>query len=125
MKKSVTFFWCCAAVARSQAPATTSGSAFTSIRVISSEMVWNGVLSGGTKITGVVDGQPLVLREFKEKNPIAPGTYKIRLAHNDSPHGSEVAQLYTVTLRDGKQLTFYLEALCEREAIVCYGVSVK
>lgn len=120
----LTLFTCCAAIGRSQVPATMSEHTVTNIHVVASEMVWVGVLSGGTKVTGVIDGQPVVLRDFKEKNPIAPGTYKIRLTHNNTPHGSEVDQLYTLTLQDGKQVTFYLEALCERQANVCYGVSI-
>lgn len=125
MKVVLTLMMCCSVAAMSQAPARTPDSPIKNIHVLASEIVWEGILSGGIKLTGLIDGQPVVLREFKEKSPIAPGTYTMRLSHNDRPHGSEMDQRYIVTLQDGKQLTFYLEAVCERDAAVCYGVSLR
>lgn len=112
-------------MASCQVSAVPPASNNTSMRVIASQMVWVGILSGGVKVTGLIDGQPVVLREFKEKNPLTPGVYKVRLIRDEKPHGSEADQRYSLTMQDGKELTFYLEALCERDASICYGVSIK
>lgn len=46
-----------------------------------------------------------------------PGTYQVKLSYDNRPHGAELDQRYTLTLPDGKELLFYLGA-------ICYGVSV-
>ncbi len=121
--KFMFFFF--AASASAQGNSTPSPRSTTSIHVYASncELQRGGI--EGTRVTGVVAGQPIVLHSFQEKNPIEPGDYPIKLTRDNKPHGAEVDQRYTITLPNGKEVSFYLEGICGRDAAVCYGVSVK
>ena len=123
LTKFMIFFF--AVSASAQASPTPSPRSITSIHIYASNCELTRGSIEGTRVTGVVAGQPVVLHNFQEKYPIEPGEYPVKLIRENKPHGAELDQRYAITLPDGKEVSFYLEAICDRDAAVCYGVSVK
>lgn len=100
------------------APAYTS-----TLHVYASSGDWVGS-QYGVKLTGTVDGQPVVLQTRETVNPILPGDYKLRVVRDRTLHQAEIDRKYAIALPDGTELTLDLIALCAKGSSVCYGNAI-